>query len=57
MGTNNVKNPDWLRKFTAQRINGKDTMIATDNYYSQTPSGYNQYDILSQVSDLIKVQM
>lgn len=49
MGTKDVKNQDWLRKFTAQHINGKDTMIATDNYYSQTPSGYNQYDILAKV--------
>lgn len=48
MGTKNVKNPDWLRKFIAQRINGKDTMIATDNYFSQDPSGYNQYDILAK---------
>ncbi|MEO8209959.1 MAG: TonB-dependent receptor [bacterium] len=49
MGTNDVKNQAWLRKFTAQHINGKDTMIATDNYYSQDPSGYNQYDILGKV--------
>ncbi len=49
MGTSDVKNQAWLRKFTAQHINGKDTMIATDNYYSQTPSGYNQYDILGKV--------
>lgn len=49
MGTKDLKNQAWLRKFTAQHINGKDTMIATDNYYSQTPSGYNQYDILAKV--------
>ena len=48
MGTKDLKNPNWLRKFTAQHINGKDTMIATDNYYSQDPSGYNQYDILAK---------
>ncbi|MCY7361442.1 MAG: TonB-dependent receptor plug domain-containing protein, partial [Ignavibacteria bacterium] len=49
MGTKNVKNQAWLRKFTADHINGKDTMIATSNYYSQDPSGYNQYDILAKV--------
>lgn len=49
MGTNNVKNPAWLRKFTAQHINGIDTMIPTDNYYLQSPSGYNQYDILGKL--------
>lgn len=45
MGTNDVKNPAWLRKFIQKRISGKDTMIATDNYYLQSPSGYNQMDI------------
>ncbi|HMS65354.1 MAG TPA: TonB-dependent receptor, partial [Ignavibacteria bacterium] len=48
MGTNNVKNQAWLRKFTAEHINGRDTMIPTTNYYSQDPSGYNQYDILAK---------
>lgn len=48
MGTNDVKNDKWLRKFTTQRINGKDTMIATSNYFLQDPSGYHQYDILGK---------
>lgn len=48
MGTNNLKNEAWLRKFTAEHINGRDTMIPTTNYYSQNPSGYNQYDILAK---------
>lgn len=49
MGTNDVKNEAWLRKFTAQRRDGKDTMIATDNYYLQDPSGYNQMDIYGKL--------
>lgn len=48
MGTNNVKNQAWLRKFTAEHIQGRDTMIPTTNFYSQDPSGYNQYDILAK---------
>ena len=49
MGTKNVKNDAWLRKFTVQHINGRDTMIPSTNYYSQNPSGYNQYDILAKI--------
>ena len=49
MGTNDVKNDAWLRKFNAVRIAGKDTMIATNNYYLQNPSGYNQMDIYGKV--------
>ncbi|HQY53470.1 MAG TPA: TonB-dependent receptor [Ignavibacteria bacterium] len=48
MGKSNVKNDAWLRKFNAERINGKDTMIATNNYFLQDPSGYNQFDILGK---------
>lgn len=49
MGTKNLKNEKWLRKFTAEHINGRDTMIPTTNYYNQSPSGYNQYDILAKI--------
>lgn len=49
MGTNDVKNQAWLRKYIQKRIANKDTMIATDNYYLQDPSGYNQMDIYGKV--------
>lgn len=49
MGSNDVKNQNWLRKFTVQRINGRDTMIPNENVYLQDPSGYHQYDILGKV--------
>lgn len=49
MGTNDVKNQAWLRKYIQKRISNKDTMIATDNYYLQDPSGYNQMDIYGKV--------
>lgn len=48
MGANDVKNPAWLRRFIQQRGNGKDTMIATTDYFLQDPSGYNQWDILGK---------
>ncbi|MEO8446110.1 MAG: TonB-dependent receptor [bacterium] len=48
-GSNNVKNQAWLRKFTAQRINNIDTMIANENVYLQDPTGYNQFDVLGKI--------
>ena len=47
-GSKDVKNDAWLRKFKAERINGRDTMIATDDYFLQDPSGYDQYDVLGK---------
>lgn len=49
MGSSDVKNQAWLRKFIAQRINGRDTMIPNENIFVQDPSGYHQYDILGKV--------
>lgn len=48
MGTQDIKNDKWLRNFTIQRINGRDTAIATNDKFLQTPSGYHQYDILGK---------
>ncbi len=49
MGTQDIKNDKWLRNFTIQRINGRDTAIATNDKFLQTPSGYHQYDILGKL--------
>lgn len=49
MGSNDVKNEAWLRKYTVQRINDRDTMIPNQNPFLQDPSGYHQYDILGKV--------
>ncbi len=48
MGSKDVRNQEWLRKYTQQHINGVDTMIANENVYLQDPTGYNQYDILGK---------
>lgn len=48
MGTQDIKNDKWLRNFTIQRINGRDTAIATNDKFLQNPSGYHQYDMLGK---------
>jgi hemoglobin/transferrin/lactoferrin receptor protein len=49
----NVRNPllgnEWDRNFYAERINGKDSMVANSNPNIQKQSGYYQYDILQKV--------
>jgi hemoglobin/transferrin/lactoferrin receptor protein len=37
-----------LRKFTQSRINGRDTILPITTTALQSPSGYNQYDILQK---------
>jgi hemoglobin/transferrin/lactoferrin receptor protein len=39
----------WDRNFYADRVNGKDTMIANPNPNIQKKSGYHQYDFLQKV--------
>ncbi|MBV6479753.1 MAG: Vitamin B12 transporter BtuB [Ignavibacteria bacterium] len=38
----------WDRKYQQGRINGKDTMLLTDDVDVQAKSGYHQYDILGK---------
>lgn len=49
MGTQDIKNEKWLRNFTIQRINGRDTAIASNDKFLQAPSGYHQYDVLGKL--------
>ncbi|MFM2266884.1 MAG: hypothetical protein RL757_325 [Bacteroidota bacterium] len=37
-----------LRTFTSERINGKDSMVATTNKYLQSPASYNQINIMQK---------
>jgi hemoglobin/transferrin/lactoferrin receptor protein len=37
-----------LRNFYVQRVNGKDSILKNKNPYLQTPSGYNQIDVLQK---------
>ena len=53
-----------LRRFTAQRINGKDSLVANDDPYLQKDNAFQQYDILQKfmykpnnhISHLINIQ-
>lgn len=37
-----------LRTFYAERVNGKDSMFANQNWHLQAGSGYNQYDLMQK---------
>ncbi|MBL7818065.1 MAG: TonB-dependent receptor [Saprospiraceae bacterium] len=39
-----------LRKYYAERINGKDSLVKNDDVYVQKFSGYKQYDILQKLA-------
>lgn len=48
-GTDSIMNL-WKKKFIADRINGKDTMIENPNPYKQVATGYQQLDLLQKFS-------
>lgn len=39
-----------LRKYYAERINGKDSLVKNDDIYVQKFSGYTQYDVLQKLA-------
>ena len=41
---------NWTKPFVVNHINGKDSVIANANIYSQSPTGYKQTDIIQKVS-------
>ncbi|MDD5361427.1 MAG: TonB-dependent receptor [Ignavibacteria bacterium] len=48
----------WKRYYIGGRINGRDTMLVNDKINKQSPSGYEQYDIMEKIlikqSDKVK---
>ncbi|MBK7764078.1 MAG: TonB-dependent receptor [Bacteroidetes bacterium] len=40
----------WKKNFVVAQVNGKDTMLKNDDPYTQSPSGYHQFDILQKFS-------